>query len=51
MNDAFFYGLLIGVYGPILLIAAIITKRLYNTYRDGKIDAKRRKTFKVVQSK
>lgn len=50
MNNAFFIGLLISVYSPILLIGFLITKKLYNVYRDGKIDAKRRKTFKVVEN-
>lgn len=51
MSDPFVIGLLIGAYSPILLIAYIGLKKIYKIQRNKHIDAKRRKTFKIVQSK
>lgn len=51
MSDPIVIGLLIGAYAPILLIAYIGFRKIYKVQRNKHIDAKRRKTFKIVQNK
>lgn len=42
-------GILIGFYGPIFLMIYWTIKRVHKLNEDEKIDAKRRKTFKIVE--
>ena len=47
--DSFTVGVIVGFCAPVVLLVCALSLKVYKLHRNRKIDAKRRKTFKIVQ--
>jgi hypothetical protein len=49
MDSSFILGLIVSLFTPIFIFLYVHVLKLYKTHRNRQVDAKRRKTFKIVQ--